>query len=107
MTMKNKSVSQSVLIGLFAAITLAVSTSPARAQLANTHWTAAGAGDWFVPGNWDNGVPDNSKYAFVNNGGKPQIGPSPTPAAAYWLTLGQYCGDSGSLRVDGTNAVLN
>ena len=100
--MKNKSVSRSVLIGLFVVLTFAVCNSPARATTTTT-WTDR-IGDWFSAANWSNGVPTFSTDALINNGGTAQISRSGANAAS--LTLGLNAGDSGSVTVDGTNANL-
>jgi T5SS/PEP-CTERM-associated repeat protein len=85
---------------------LALCLSPASAQildgeingLSTTTWTD-GVGDWFTPDNWDNGVPDSSLGARVNNGGTAQIGVP--DAASSTLTLGLAASDSGTVTVDG------
>jgi hypothetical protein len=40
---------------------------PGPAQAQATYWQV-GAGDWFNPSNWDNGVPTSGQQAFVENG---------------------------------------
>ena len=41
--------------------------------LAQTTWTAPGAGNWFDPGNWSLGVPTAGSGAFINNGGTAEL----------------------------------
>jgi T5SS/PEP-CTERM-associated repeat protein len=96
--MKNKSVSQSALIGLFAVLTFAVCSSPAQAT--STTWTGT-SGDWFTGTNWSNGVPTCSLDAYINNDGKAEINSS--GATALSLTLGANTTNSGTVSVDGTN----
>ena len=102
--MKNKSILQSLLIGLFLVLAFALCNSSALAQTPQTHWTNLGAPnpDWFLGHNWDNGVPDSLTDAYINikqalintpNGGY--------GATARTLYLGFSQGDSGTLQVDG------
>jgi hypothetical protein len=70
--MKNKSILQSILTGLFVVLVLAASNSIVRAQDCRaTTWTNQGVtGSWFDYHNWDNnGVPDNNHCALIDNGG--------------------------------------
>ena len=57
-------------------------TAPAQAQT-TTNWTNTGAGDWTVPGNWDNGVPTSAAIANIENGGTVQIS-APGQTVGYW-----------------------
>ncbi len=99
--MKKTSAIPSVLICLFTALTFAVSSPAARASNPTTTWIGASNGDWFNPGNWNNGVPDYSKDAFINNGGRAEINHS--GATARTLTLGEAPGNAGTVSVDGLN----
>ena len=50
------------LIALGLALT---SATPTRAQ---TVWTGANPGNWFVPGNWTGGVPTAGNNALIDSG---------------------------------------
>jgi T5SS/PEP-CTERM-associated repeat protein len=63
-----------------------------------TIWTDA-TGNWFTPGNWDNGVPNAGTNAQINNGGEAQIGAA--GATALNIILGNTAPDSGILSVTG------
>lgn len=76
---------------------------PQRADATTTTWTGT-SGDWFSGTNWSNGVPNSSKDALINNGGKAAI--TSSGAAAHSLILGQYYQDSGEVDA-GTSADLN
>lgn len=98
--MKNKSASQSVLIGLFVVLAFAICNSSALAQTptpARTTWTD-GTGNWFTDSNWDHGQPNPSTDAFINNGGRAAIANLATTRS---LTLGDSQGDSGTVKVYG------
>ena len=86
---------------LLAAAAFALSTSSAFAQvqcLQNTTWRGS-TGNWFTTTNWNNGVPNSSINAQVNNGGTAQITSSLVTANACTLTIGP-----GAVSVD---ALLN
>ena len=113
--MKNKSILQRILIGMFVVLVLAASNSIVRAQCPgnSTTWIrdpSNGPGDWFDPSNWSNHcVPSQSDDAFVNDGGQAQINtPSPTgdPAVARTLTLGENQSDSGVVTVENSGVAL-
>ena len=71
--MKNKSVLQRILTGLFVVLILASSNSIIRAQSCpSTSWTAS-RGDWFTPGNWNGCTPNLTTDAHINNGGPANI----------------------------------
>lgn len=106
--MKNKSVSHSILTGLFTVLAFAVCNSSARADCRDTTWTGHGDGrDWFDANNWDNCEPDHYVDAFINNGKAlidHQVGGG--GATARSLTLGASQGNSGQVSVDGVNNFL-
>lgn len=94
----------SLLIGCLVALAFA---SPAFAQTPTptprTTWTGI-SDSWFSCGKWDNGCPNASTEALINNGGKAAI--STTGATAYALVLGENAGDSGQVDVNGGSLVL-
>ena len=102
--MKNKSLSQSVLICLFAILAFVVCNSPAGADTTSTYWTGTSS-DWFSSANWNNGVPTSSLDAYINNSGKAGIN-NPN-AIAQSLTLGLNAGDSGTVLVSGPYGSLS
>jgi T5SS/PEP-CTERM-associated repeat protein len=104
--MKNKSVSQSILTGLFVVLVLAVSNSIVRAQGSppTTSWIG-GTGDWFTPGNWSGVLPNPLVDAYINNGGEALIY-SGGDAMAISLTLGDNQGDAGSVIIADASSVL-
>ncbi len=57
---------------LLSAVVPFAATGALKAQ--ETSWNNLGTADWFVSGNWDNGVPTNFTDAIINNGGTSQIG---------------------------------
>jgi len=69
--------------GLLAAV--AASGPHVSAAAPRTGWTNPGAGDWFDPANWSDGVPTTSHEAYVNQGTAQLRGSSSQPAK---LTLG-------------------
>lgn len=96
--MKNRSTSQSVLIGLFVIMVLAASTSMVRAQCLNsTTWTD-GNSSWFTSSNWSNGEPDSTKCAYINNSG--DAGVHGGNAIAQNIILGNSQNQSGMVTVD-------
>src|SRR5438552_3243931 len=106
--MRSKSISQSLLMCLLVVLAFAICASPVLAQLPTptppTYWTGLGDGhNWFDCANWDNGCPDQSKDAFINNGGGVIIN-SPN-AMARSLTIGLAQGNSGSLEVNGPGSL--
>ena len=132
MLMKKKSASQSaparrslgeggfinlrVLIVLLMAVLALSSSSSAFAQAQctlTTNWIGpATGGSWFTATNWDNGVPNSSTAALINNGGPAQIISSLQSANACSLTLGDDITDSGNVsltsnaRLGVTNSVV-
>jgi len=97
--MKNRSRSQSVLIGVFIVMVLAASSSIVRAQscTSTTTWTA-GTSDWFTAGNWSGGIPDSTKCAYINNSG--HAGVHGGNAVAQNIILGNSQNQSGLVSVD-------
>ena len=82
-------------------------TLPLLNHAQSTDWSrsdAAGSGNWFESGNWDNGVPDSSLRANVTNGGSAEIASG--NATANWLQIegGSSVAISGSSTLDITNA---
>ena len=67
----------SARIHLLAAVLILVAASSAQAQVRN--WATPGTGDWFLPFNWDTGVPAAGESAFIDNGGTAQIISASTP----------------------------
>jgi T5SS/PEP-CTERM-associated repeat protein len=65
---------------------------------ATTKWTGA-TGIWFIGTNWDNGEPDLTTAAQINNGGTAQILTDTPQAVALSLTLGLNADDSGTVEV--------
>lgn len=99
--MKNKSVLQSILTGLFVVLVLVAPNSIVRAQNCPSETWIDGAGDWFNPNNWSGGcVPLPTTDAYINNGGEAQIHGGPAHATAYSVVLGDNQGDSGSVTID-------
>ncbi len=70
-----------------------------------TSWLVDGAGDWFVSGNWNAGVPGAATNAQINNGGTAQI--VDASAAARNFSLGNMFEGSGTLEVLGGAAAFN
>lgn len=59
---------RAVLAGLMVAMAvLALSPVAAQAATCTDTWTGASGGSWYTAGNWDNGVPTNSKVVCINN----------------------------------------
>ena len=104
--MQYKSTLQSVLICLFAVLTVAVCILPARALAASTTWIVP-FGDWFdCTDNWSSGsCPDFTVDASIDNGGTAVIDHQVDNgnAVAKSLILGTSQGQSGSVTIDGTN----
>lgn len=75
---------------------LCLVTASASAQ--TTHWSNPALGNWFIPANWDAGVPQAGSFAELGNGGLPFIAGS--GAAAYRVSLGG-AGSTGRLDVTG------
>lgn len=65
---------------------------------ATTTWILDGTGSWFGE-NWDNGEPDSTTDAQINNGGTAQITLDAGMAAALSLTLGLNAGNFGAVEV--------
>ena len=109
--MKNKSVLQSILTGLFVVLVLAASNSIVRAQSPpTTSWIDPGGdplGDWFNPDNWSNGVPNALVDAFISLVDPAQTKILGGDAMAYSLTLGENQGDSGVVLVEGSSQVFS
>lgn len=105
--MKNKSVSKSVLTGLFVVLALVASNSIVRAQGSppSTNWSAS-RGDWFNCNNWSGGCPNPQVNAFINNGGQARI-QGEAPALTQSLYLGNNQGDSGGVVIDTDHAILD
>lgn len=59
--------------------------SPAQSE---THWMSPGIGEWGHPLNWDNGVPDATMDAYVENGGVAEVTGITGTAAASALSIG-------------------
>jgi hypothetical protein len=97
--MKNRSASLSLLIGTFVVMVLAASSSTVRAQscTSTTTWTD-GNSSWFNSLNWNNGTPDSTKCAYINNGG--QAGVHGGNAVAQNIILGNSQNQSGLVTVD-------
>ena len=57
--------------------------------------------------NWDNGVPNSTKAAQINNGGTAQITSSLATTSACSLTLGNGENDTGSVSINGAGRALN
>lgn len=107
--MKNKSVLQSILTGVFAVLALAASNSIVRAQCDNPTWNRV-TGNWDDPINWSpNCVPDFDSDASINNGGSatisdiPNSGIRPTRS----LKIGDGQGNTGSLNINVPGATGN
>ena len=83
-------------------IVLAAFVLPATANT-TTNWTFT-TGDWFTPSHWDNGLPDLTNGAQINNGGTAQI--MSGSAVADYVTLGFNGSDSGTLSVSGVGTML-
>jgi T5SS/PEP-CTERM-associated repeat protein len=97
--MKNKSVLQPLLTGLFVVLVLAASNSIVRAQDCpgtTTFTGGSGGADWFTAGNWDHCPPDATIDASINNGGQADI--SGGDAIAKSLILGDNQGEAGSVK---------
>src|SRR5882762_5082921 len=105
--MKNKSVLQRILTGLFAVLVLAAPNSIVRAQGSppDTNWIG-GNSDWFNCNNWSPGCPNPLVGAHINNGGQAQIYGGPNHATAYSVTLGDNSTDSGSLVIAHDNSAV-
>jgi T5SS/PEP-CTERM-associated repeat protein len=65
---------------------------------ATTTWIDA-TGNWFIGTNWDNGEPDLTTDAQINNGGTAQILTDVPQAVALSLTLDLNAGNSGTVEV--------
>jgi len=88
---------------LFSIIALGLAASWPAVALADeclsiTKWRLDGTGSWFDP-NWDNGEPNSTTAAQINNGGTAQILDDPAMAEACSLTLGLNAEDSGTVQV--------
>jgi T5SS/PEP-CTERM-associated repeat protein/autotransporter-associated beta strand protein len=68
------------------------------ASAQTSRWSNPAVGNWFVPANWDAGVPLSGSLAELGNGGLALI--SDPGASAYRLTLGG-AGSTGLLDVSG------
>ena len=82
-----------------AAALLAAFLSTNGVTFAQTTWSGANSGNWFLSGNWTNQVPTSSTFAYLNNGNTAII--SQSGAACSQLYLGNATTDSGSLNVQG------
>jgi hypothetical protein len=111
--MKKRSLSQSILTGLFLLLVLAVSNCISHAQTCppstTTNWvgTPTGSGEFFDPANWSAGCrPNGGTNAFVNGGVISTFDPNVSPNAyVHILVLGANQGDSGSVKVDQSSFV--
>ena len=104
--MKNKSVLQSILAGLFVVLVLVASNSIVRAQGSppTTNWIGT-SGDWFTATNWSGVQPNPLVDAFINNTGAAQILLG-GDGKAHSLTLGDNQGDLGSVSIGDTSSIL-
>src|SRR5262245_43403994 len=64
-----------------------------------TFWVAPGVGNWYLAGNWGNGLPNATTDAQINNGGTAQL--FDPLAKADHLTLGFLAANSGALEING------
>ena len=69
-----------------------------------TDWRNSSLGDWFIGGNWSNGLPDQNTTAFIANGGTALISTSPTIVAATASLYIGVDGGSGTLQLSKSGA---
>jgi T5SS/PEP-CTERM-associated repeat protein len=101
--MKYNAKSSPILIRFL--ILLAFALCELSALAATTTWTGNGRStSWFEAGNWNNGVPNLSTDAIINNGSEARINGG--SAAAHSLTLGLSAQDSGTVKVIGGSLTL-
>lgn len=83
-------------------VLVAAASVPSVSTAANTNWDAA-VDTWFDAGNWDNGLPDATKYADIDNGGTALIDQA---LAGNALALDLYIGRDHSGKVRQTDGAL-
>src|SRR3954453_17637014 len=86
------------LSGLLLFLLWAAASGHALGQTGSV-WVNPSVGNWSVASNWYPNVPNSGSLAFINNGGLVLLN-SPG-AAANFLYLGEYSGDSGFMDVSG------
>lgn len=96
-TARKPSWENAVLLAITALI-LCASSALAQTPTPTTTWRD-GTGSWFEATNWDNGVPNSTTAAQLNNGGTAQISADVPKARALSLTLGLNPHDSGTVQV--------
>lgn len=74
-------------LGRFSASMLAALVLAASPQVgfASGIWTNTSFGDWFLPGNWDQGVPNSNTGVIINTGGTALIGTPGATCDYIWL----------------------
>lgn len=71
-------------------------------------WINPATGGWFVPGNWDAGVPSASDDAFINNGGTAtSTGPDAPTVNHLYVGAGNGATPTGTLEVSGSNLIVD
>ena len=74
-----------------------------------THWILPPptVGDWFEPGNWENGVPDPGDSAYIDNGGTAALASGDSASADYLyvgnLNSGNYLQTGGTATFGSTS----
>jgi T5SS/PEP-CTERM-associated repeat protein len=98
--MKNKSILQSILTGLFVVLALAASNSIVRAQCPSTTWNNnSKTGNWDDATNWNPCLPHDSDTSI--NIGVANITTIPNPLRLpHSLTIGDGTADSGGLIIN-------
>jgi T5SS/PEP-CTERM-associated repeat protein len=79
--------------------------TPAAGCTLTTTWNYMGSGSWFDRNKWNNGVPNSSEDAFINNTGTANI--DSTGAVACDLILGYNMADSGNVSIGGGTLTLS
>jgi len=89
-----------VILAVCAAL---LAAAPAALVADDTCWQhdPTTPGDWFDPANWDNGVPQEGDYAYIDNGGTAEIGPGTASAGSLFV------GNSGEGALSQTTGNLN
>ncbi|MCA9309982.1 MAG: hypothetical protein KDA21_02185 [Phycisphaerales bacterium] len=87
-----------VVRGVVSGLVVGLVAGAAAGQV--TEWTNPGAGDWFDPGNWSDGVPVTGDTAWVDNGGTVQISSGVTDICNHFL-IGQVGASTGTLEITG------
>ena len=119
----------SATIAVIGVLIVAAAQCPRLPAATITDWKLAGptTGDWFVAANWDNGVPNSSLYAYVDNGGTVNINSGAAQASSVQvgvnatgtlsqtggslsipngLTMGNTAGSNGTVTIsDGSMSV--